>query len=316
MIPDLHQISFHGKGSKLFEIYVVNILLTILTLGFYYPWAKASVLRYLYQETELEGSRFVFHGTGKEMFIGFLKAVGIFGALYVILLLTMMSGEPVYSVIGVLAFYVGLLFLFPFAIHGMLRYRTSRSSWRGVHMGYRGNRSEFIKMFIGGLLLSIITLGIYIPWFTIKVRKYVIEHLRFGNIHFRYLGTGDEYFFIMLKGYLLTIITLGVYSFWWARDLYNYYVENLLAYQDEKKISFTSRATPGKYFSLIMGNLAIIVFTLGIGTPWAVVRSMNFMFMNADIHGKFSPEELRQTEKEYKDATAEDMADMLDIDLI
>lgn len=312
----LRQITFHGKGAKLFEIYVVNILLTLVTFGFYYPWAKASVLRYLYQETELEGSRFVFHGTGKEMFIGFLKAIGIFGALYLVLLATMWIGEPVYTAAGLILFYVALLFLVPFAIHGMLRYRASRSSWRGVHLGYRGDRKEFIKMFIGGLLLTIITLGIYGPWFTIKVRKYVIENLRFGNVNFRYMGTGDEYFFIMLKGYFFTIFTLGVYSFWWARDLYNYYVENLLAYQDQQKISFTSRATAGKYFSLIMGNLAIIILTLGIGTPWAVVRSLNFMFMNADIHGAFNPETLRQTEREYKDATAEDMADILDIDLI
>ncbi|HZG01773.1 MAG TPA: DUF898 family protein, partial [Chitinophagales bacterium] len=65
------RVTFHGRGGDLFGIYVVNWLFTVLTLGIYYPWAKAAVLRYLYQETEFDNSRFSFHGTGKEMFIGF-----------------------------------------------------------------------------------------------------------------------------------------------------------------------------------------------------------------------------------------------------
>nr|WP_290933665.1 DUF898 family protein [Haliscomenobacter sp.] len=79
------QLSFWGEGSKLFGIFIVNMLLTLLTLGLYYPWARAATLKYLYQETEFEGSRFTFHGTGKEMFVGFIKAVGIILALYLVL---------------------------------------------------------------------------------------------------------------------------------------------------------------------------------------------------------------------------------------
>lgn len=99
-------IRFHGKGEKFFGIQLVNVLLTLVTLGFYYPWAKAARLQYLYGETEFAGSRFHFHGTGKEMFIGYLKALGIFFALYVVLIALMATNHPIMAIV----FYIAVCF--------------------------------------------------------------------------------------------------------------------------------------------------------------------------------------------------------------
>ena len=43
-----YALAFYGKGLDYFRIQIVNVILNILTLGFYYPWAKARQLRYLY----------------------------------------------------------------------------------------------------------------------------------------------------------------------------------------------------------------------------------------------------------------------------
>ena len=56
---------FHGTGGTLFGIHVVNTLLTLVTLGFYYFWAKTRLRRYLFSHTEIEGDRFAYHGTGR-----------------------------------------------------------------------------------------------------------------------------------------------------------------------------------------------------------------------------------------------------------
>ena len=85
--------TYHGDGTELFKIYIVNWLLTILTLGLYYPWAKASILKYNYQHTEFDGSNFTFHGTGKEMFRGFIKVVAVIGILYGALIAAQLSGN-------------------------------------------------------------------------------------------------------------------------------------------------------------------------------------------------------------------------------
>ena len=55
-----HTLDFHGKGGDFFGIIIVNWLLTTLTLGLYYPWAKAKQLQFLYGETSLNNDRFCF----------------------------------------------------------------------------------------------------------------------------------------------------------------------------------------------------------------------------------------------------------------
>ena len=63
-------LEFLGQGRELFRIYLVNFWLKLLTLGFYYPWAKARLFRYLYASTRLYDTDFQFHGNGRELFTG------------------------------------------------------------------------------------------------------------------------------------------------------------------------------------------------------------------------------------------------------
>jgi hypothetical protein len=44
-------IEFTGSGSEYFRIWIVNLLLTLVTFGIYYPWAKVRRLRYFYGNT-------------------------------------------------------------------------------------------------------------------------------------------------------------------------------------------------------------------------------------------------------------------------
>ena len=69
------QLNFEGKGSELFGIFIDNFFLNLLTLGIYYPWAKAKQLRYYYSSTSINNSDLQFSGSGKEMFFGLAKAL-------------------------------------------------------------------------------------------------------------------------------------------------------------------------------------------------------------------------------------------------
>lgn len=312
-------LAFKGQGSELFSIQIVNIALMLVTLGLYYPWAKAKNLQYIYRKTELAGSPFTFHGTGKEMFKGFIKGIGIFAVLYAVLIYGTLQAqqEEFGTYLICLAIFVGgLSVLLPLAMHGMMRYRTSRTSWRGIHMGYRGTLGSMFKVFYLNLFFTIITFGIYGAWFTTNLRKEIIGNLRFGNASFTYNGDGGEYFILNLKGYFLSIFTLGIYSFWWAKDLINYYIDNIFIEQDGKYSRLDSSLSGGDYFKLAIGNLFIMVLTLGLGYAWVVTRTLNAIVNNCEIIGEFNPDELAQTEGEYKDATFEDMADMLDIGIV
>lgn len=310
------RLHFLGQGGKLFSVYLINMILTVVTLGLYYPWAKVAIMKYMYEETEFEGSRFTFHGTGKEIFMGFIKAVLIFGALYSAMFLLVLTKEPALIIMGVVVFALMMLVMIPFSIHGSVKYRMSRTSWRGIHFGYRGDRNELMKKFIVNGLITLFTLGFYGPWMAIKIRKYIMDNIRFGNVEFRYEAHGSDYFVLHLKGYFLTYITLGVYSFWYAKNLFNFWVNNTYLLQNGRQAKLRSTATGGAYFELIVPNILLILLTFGLGTPWAMVRTMNFVLDNVVIEGELDTDNILQTEKSYKDATGTEVADMLDLDLV
>ena len=101
-----YKLSFNGQGKTYFGIVIINWLLTIITLGIYYPWAKAKNLQYIYGATALNNDRFAFHGTGREMFIGFIKAVVIVGILYGIFPLFQFLEMPI---LGGVIFYFAVI---------------------------------------------------------------------------------------------------------------------------------------------------------------------------------------------------------------
>jgi uncharacterized membrane protein YjgN (DUF898 family) len=309
------KINFTGNGNSLFGIMIVNLLLCIVTLGLYYPWARAKKLQYLYGETEFENSRFTFHGTGKEMFVGFVKTIVLLGIIIGVYIYALSTQNPVMMIIGVLFYVLSIFLLTPLAIHGSMRYRLSRMSWRGIHFGYRGDKWKLIGLFLKGIILSIFTLYIYLPWFSISIRKYIIGNIRFGNVSFKYTGEGFGLLKINIKGFFFTVFTFGIYGFWWVKDIYNYYIENIVLVQDEMEYKISSEITGRKVFSLMVVNYFIVLFTLGLGMPWVIIRNMNFIYSNSLIDGNFDPNLIIQTEESYTDAMGDDMMDFFDINI-
>lgn len=304
--------SFKGNGAQLFGIIIVNFLLMAVTLGIYYPWAKAKLTRYLHSETEFEGDTFVFHGTGKEMFIGFIKSVGVVVLVYALVFaLAALLGE-VGALLGGLLLFAFFILAIPYAVHGSMRYQTSRTSWNNVHWGYRGQFKEFAQKFIGGYFLTIVTLGIYGAWYVQTLRKYMIGHTRFGNVEFDYDGDGMEYFLLNLKGIVLTILTAGIYFFWYSKDVFNYTIEHVSATHAEQDLTFTSNLTGGALFAHTIVNMLLLICTLGIAFPWILVRNLRFIYSNISISGNFDVEKLEDTELAYNDAMGEELGGVID----
>lgn len=306
-----------GKGGEFAVIYFKNILLTIFTLGLYYPWAKVEILSYHYQSTELENSRFNFHGTGKEVFKGYIKVYFAFLLVYGFLIYGTSTQDPTMSVVSVLVFYAFVLSILPLAIHGMARYRSSRSSWRGIHFRYLGNRAEFYKLCLKGFFLTIITFGIYGAWLQVSIRQYVLSHLKFGNLEFDFKGKGGDLLWINVKFILLVYLTLGIYTFWYVRNLWKFMTDNVVVKQDGKEVNFNIDVSPGKIFELLFVNALIIIFTLGLGTPWVAVRTLSFVFKYLEIENGIDFDKIEQgAMDDYGDAAGEDALDFLDLDLL
>ncbi|MES2627398.1 MAG: DUF898 family protein [Bacteroidota bacterium] len=328
--PVENRLNFKGDGGSLFGIYLINFLLIFVTLGIYYPWARARMLKYIYGETSFYGSRLSFHGTGREMFVGFIKAIVLFGIFYSIIIYLFLSmseaqqnpdpenGTPIWMYfLGIYS----LLILFmativPLAIHGALKYRLAKTSWRGIRLGYRGDRGRLYVIFIRDLLLSLITLGVYRAWFEVNLKRYIMSQVRFGDVEFRFKGDGLDLFMIHFKGIILSFLTLGIYSFWYATDIYNFNVNNIRVVQKDREFPLRSTATVSDIFELLVINWLMVTFTFGIATPWAVARQLKFYLGNALFDTGFDPNLIVQTEADYNDALAEDLSDMFDLGIV
>ena len=119
----LHQssrISFTGTGSEYFRIWIVNLLLTYLTLGIYSAWAKVRREKYFHQNTVIADHSLDYHGNP----IAILKGRIVGFALLAIY--TASSAMPIISVSA-----IGLLvLLMPFLMQRSVRFRFANSSWR------------------------------------------------------------------------------------------------------------------------------------------------------------------------------------------
>lgn len=147
----LHRIKFHGKGGEYFAIWLVNALLTIVTLGIYSAWATVRRRRYFYGNTELDGDRFDYHAQPLQILKGRLLVIGGIIVFYILL--------AVAPLLGLLAL-VALLALLPWVVIRSWRYNAIMSSYRGVRFNYvcRTGRAYWALLFCPLLLI----IGLYV----------------------------------------------------------------------------------------------------------------------------------------------------------
>jgi uncharacterized membrane protein YjgN (DUF898 family) len=305
------RFGFHGSAAGLFGLMVVNALLTLLTLGIYYFWGKARVRAYLLGETELEGDRFAYHGTGPELLVGFAKGVAVFFIPVALLsIVPQLYGFPdeVRRSLTMLLWLAGLL-LVPVAMVGARRYRLSRTSWRGIRFSFRGRARDFVGIFVVGTVLSSLTLGIYYPIFITRRQAFMVSHAYFGSGKFDFDGRGRD----LLRPFLLMIVlfipTLGLSWFWFSARRQRYFTEHTRF----GTTTFQSEVTGGRLAWLTLSNLVVIVGTLGLAWPWTVVRGLRFTFRYTSLHGPLDVADIRQDARAAS-ATGEGLAGLLDAD--
>ncbi len=311
-----YALAYNGTGSDLFKVQIVNLILCIVTLGLYYPWAKARKLGYIYNQTTFEQQPFLFTGTGNEMFRGFIKAFAFLFILYACLIACAFTGNMGLFQIALFLFYLIMLAIIPLVLHGSYKYRMAKTSWAGIRFGYTGDKMELVKLFFRDLFLTIITLGIYGAWFSMNLRKYIVGHIKTGDADFYYEGDGSGYFLMNLKGYFLTILTLGIYIFWWQKDIFQYFVNNLYLRHGDKSVRFQSTATAGGFASLLIINFLILIISFGLALPWVITRTLKFGATHIKVEGDIAFEELTQSQTDYSDATGEDMSGFFDFGFI
>jgi uncharacterized membrane protein YjgN (DUF898 family) len=305
------RLRFHGSAMGLFGIQSINALLTLLTLGVFYFWAKTRVRRYVLGETELEGDRFAYHGTGRELLVGFVKGVAVFFipiALLTILPTVYEAPPEVRASLQNALWLVGLL-LVPVAMVGARRYRLSRMSWRGIRFSFRGSIRRFVGIFVVGTIMTSATLGLYYPIFGVQRQAFMVGNAWFGSRKFDFDGRGRDLLKPFLGMVLLFIPTLGLSWFWFAARRQRYYVEHTRFGATRFRCTVAGRPLAW----LQITNVLAIVLTLGVLWPWTVVRTLRFNLRHTALQGPLELEGIHQDARAAS-AMGEGLAGLLDAD--
>jgi len=177
------QFAYDGRLGELFGIFFVNLLLSIVTLGFYRFWAKTRMRRYIWSRVSLNGDAFEYTGTGGELFIGFLIVVGFFfvaTVLKTVIDLASPHDSPL-PIIAALLFALIVVYLVFVARYAAQRYRLTRTLWRGIRGGMTGSAWAwgFKAMLLG--ILAAITLGLAGPWVQMRLLDDRLNNSYFGD---------------------------------------------------------------------------------------------------------------------------------------
>lgn len=309
-IPD--RPVYSGRLGELYRLFLVNLLLTVVTLGIYRFWAKTRMRQYLWRHIAVRGESLEYTGTGKELFVGFLKAALILAPAFIVLaiievvLATTWPGleRAIETLRGLIILW--LIYVGSFAAW---RYRMSRTLWRGIRFRQEGSPWRYGTTGFRLLLLSILTLGLYSPFMNARLQSFATNNLSYGSARFTFDGHGRDLFKRFFVAWLLFIPTLGLSFFWYSAFKTTYYA----AHTRLDGVSFAMPVTGGALFRLIVGNLLLIVISFGLLWPIALGRTIRFTCERLTIAGDLDFASVSQRPLDAKDR--EGLASFLDTEI-
>jgi uncharacterized membrane protein YjgN (DUF898 family) len=131
--------TFTGSGSEYFRIWIVNLLLTIVTVGIYSAWAKVRKLKYFYSNTYVAGESFEYHGKPFSILKGRLIALALFGAYNLAFKVSPFLGFAALILLAV---------VMPWLLWKSFQFKLYNSSYRGLRFGFFGGAKGAYVVFL------------------------------------------------------------------------------------------------------------------------------------------------------------------------
>lgn len=190
-------IIFTGRTSEYFGIWIVNLFLTILTLGIYSAWAKVRRKKYFYNNTLIENVGFDYHAKP----IAILKGRAIALVLFILYVFAKNTSPMMAGV-----FLLILFLLIPWLVVRGSIFNARNSSHRGLRFDFVGTVASAAKVFIGLALLTVVTLGLAAPYAAHQRRQFLVNSHRFGLSQFQMKSVVKQFYKVYLIVFLLPFI--------------------------------------------------------------------------------------------------------------
>lgn len=123
-----YRLRFSGSGGEYFRVWIVNLLLSIVTVGLYTPWARRRTARYFYDHTVIADSPLEFTAPLRKMVVSFI----LFALLYVAYKIAAETGQD--TVVSL--FIIATALLAPYIWGSAMRFRLASTRWRGLQLHF------------------------------------------------------------------------------------------------------------------------------------------------------------------------------------
>jgi uncharacterized membrane protein YjgN (DUF898 family) len=338
------RLAFSGQGSEYFRIWIVNLALSILTLGIYSAWAKVRRLKYFYLNTTLADNSFDFHGDPLAILRGRVIAV-------VLLVAYQLSGAV--SPVMALAAMAVLALLYPWLIVRSLRFKLHNSSYRGLRFSFRGDTWRSYLNFLLFPALALFTLYLLAPLAHQRIKRFQHGNSWYANTQFAFRAGSGRFFVLYLKllGLFVLLVILSVLA---ATALKPYVLSQLGGLdKDQYKLvimysimavyllsflllspwfsarlqnlvwssttlgphAFHSNVRARALLWIYLTNFLGIVATLGLYKPFADIRLARYRLGHIALQAGGPLEDFLADQQQDVTATGEEAADLFDFDI-
>lgn len=187
LMPTSYKFQFTGKAGEYFKIWIVNLALTLATLGIFSAWAKVRSRRYFYGNTHLDGSTFNYTANP----IAILKGRAIMFVFFVLYAV----GEKIDPIVALIAFGI-LMLLFPWIYVRAMIFNNSNTNYRGIRFGFKKDYISYYTALLWGGFIAVITLGVCTPYIDYRRTLLTVDHSRYGKTYMKLNGNFGSFWAI------------------------------------------------------------------------------------------------------------------------
>jgi uncharacterized membrane protein YjgN (DUF898 family) len=339
-------VRFTGTTGEYFRIWIVNLALTILTLGIYSAWAKVRKRRYFYGNTLIDDAPFEYRADPIGILRGRIIAVALFAVYYVI-----SHFYPLF----IFPFLIVLAIAVPWLVCKSRAFNAHNSAYRNIRFAFTGRYGEAFKIIIGIALLIPFSLGLIYPYYKMRQLNFIIGHHRYGNTQFEWRAGVGAFFKIYLAALALLVglfflfglvaaltkgfgvfatgapggaaraagqlrfmlMLLPVYGIYLFVFVYVHARITNTAWNNLRvgPVRFECRLRAGELFVLFLTNILAILLTLGLATPWASIRTAQYRAARMTLRSAQPLASFAAEVGHDVSATGQEVSEVFDIDI-
>jgi uncharacterized membrane protein YjgN (DUF898 family) len=332
-----YPVEFTGSTGQYFRIWIVNLALSVLTLGIYSAWAKVRKRRYFYAHTQVDGESFEYRGRPIAILKGRLIAVGLFLAL--IVGGNVFSELSLESTTGKIVFFSVAVTLGPWLVVRSLKFNAANTAYRNVRLAFLGTwRGCFLVVI---KYVWFVFIAILYPYFKHQLVKYAAQHHAYGTTRFEVADFRKPFihayavaFGLGLLGMVALFAALiagnamgrgeppllmfaGIYGgflllFAFVRARTTNALWNAIRVGP---VRFECAMRGRDYMWIYLSNVAAIIVTLGFATPWAVIRTLRYRARKFVVLAAGPLESFIEDQAAQVGAAGQEIAEVFDFDV-